>query len=180
MNEVNWPSHSKGWRSLIYRVQYLRPSNLVAPLFITFFQMFARFRTPWARPSLLMFCTDRTDNFISCVVPGPSKWFFHFGEEIVIVWTHIGWVRWMFQNLPLPAMQEVRESSSGVTPCIKNDGVLYHQVSRHASRSPWKHSCILRLRATSILIQERCSSFVNMVLGRSHYPYESQRSYTLQ
>ena len=35
----------------------------------------------------------------------------------------------MFQNLPLPAAQEVRDSSS-VTPCIvmKNDGVLYQQV----------------------------------------------------
>ena len=31
----------------------------------------------------------------------------------------------------LSAAEEVRNSSSGVTPCIfmKNDGVLYHQVS---------------------------------------------------
>ena len=71
-----------------------------------------------------------TDKFISCVVPGPSKWFFHFGEAIVIAWVHIRWVRWMFHNFPLPAAQEVRDSS-GVTPCIvmKNDGVLYNQVS---------------------------------------------------
>ena len=34
----------------------------------------------------------------------------------------------------------------------------------------------LTYRATSILIQERSSTFVNMVLGRSHYPYESQCS----
>ena len=34
----------------------------------------------------------------------------------------------MFQNLPLPAAQDVLDSSSGVTPCIvvKKDGVLYH------------------------------------------------------
>ena len=72
-----------------------------------------------------------TDKFISCVVPVPSQRFFHFGEEIVIAWSHIGWVRWMLQNLPLPAAQEDRDCSSGVTPCIvmKNDGVLYHQVS---------------------------------------------------
>ena len=72
-----------------------------------------------------------TDKFISCVVPGPWPQFFHFGEEIVIACTHIGWVRWMFQNLPLPSAQEVRDSSSDVTPCIvmKNDGVLYHQMS---------------------------------------------------
>ena len=44
---------------------------------------------------------------------------------------HIGWAWWIFQNLPLPAAQEVRDSSNGVTPCIvmKNDGVPYHQVS---------------------------------------------------
>ena len=59
-----------------------------------------------------------TDKLISCVVPGPSQWFFHFGEEIVITWTHIRWVRGMFQNLPLPATQKVRDSTSGVTPCM--------------------------------------------------------------
>ena len=27
------------------------------------------------------------DKFLSCVVPGPSQWLFHFGKEIVIAWT---------------------------------------------------------------------------------------------
>ena len=60
----------------------------------------------------------------------PRQWFFHFGEEIVIARTQIGRARWMFQNLPLSAAQEVRDSSSGITPCIvlKNVGVLYHHV----------------------------------------------------
>ena len=59
------------------------------------------------------------------------QWFFHFGEDIIIVRTITGWGRWIFQNLPLPAAQEVHDSNSGVIPCIamKNDGVLYHQVS---------------------------------------------------
>ena len=37
----------------------------------------------------------------------------------------------MFQNLLLSAAQEVRGSSSCVTPCVvmKNDGFLYHQES---------------------------------------------------
>ena len=55
-------------------------------------------------------------------------------------------------------------------------GVLYHQVSPHTSCSPWKQSYVLRRRTTSILIQERCSRFVNMVLDRSYYSYGSQRS----
>ena len=46
----------------------------------------------------------------------------------------------------------------------------------HSTRGPWKLSCVLRHRANLILIQESCSSFLNMVLGHSHYPYKSQRS----
>ena len=63
---------------------------------------------------------------ISTVVSDTSWWLFHFGQEIIIAWTHIGWVRWMFQNLPLLVAQEIRDSSSGVTTCIvmKNDRVL--------------------------------------------------------
>ena len=49
-------------------------------------------------------------------------------------------------------------------------------VSSHASCGPWKHSCLLQPHATSILIQEHYSSFVNMVLGCSHYLYERQHS----
>ena len=45
-----------------------------------------------------------TYKFISCVVPDPSQWFFHFGEEIVIASAYIGWVWWMFQNLTLSAV----------------------------------------------------------------------------
>ena len=40
-----------------------------------------------------------TDKFISCVVPGPSQWI--FDEEIVIAWSHIQWIHWMFHNPPL-------------------------------------------------------------------------------
>ena len=92
------------------------------------------------------------DKVISCVVPGPSQWLFLFGKEIVIAWTNMGWVRWMFQNLPLPATQGVHDSSISVTSCIcmKNDGVLYHHMLwcdntalPHVSHSPWKHPCAL-------------------------------------
>ena len=75
------------------------------------------------------------DKFISCVVPGPSQWLFHFGEEIIIAWTHIRWVRWMFQNLPFSAMQEVLDSS-GVTPCIvmvQNPIILHDNARSHTA-----------------------------------------------
>ena len=96
--------------------------QIVASLIYYLFQMFVRRRTSSVRPSLLIFGIE-TNKFISCVVPGPSQWFFYFDEETVIARTHIGLVRWKFQNLPLPAAQEVRDSS-GVTPCIvmKTDG----------------------------------------------------------
>ena len=69
------------------------------------------------------------DKFISCVVPDPSHWFFHFGKEVVIVWTHrVSMVD--VPEPPLPAAQEIRRSSRGVTPCIvmKNGGFIYHQI----------------------------------------------------
>ena len=69
---------------------------------ITFYKMFGR-RIFVDVPYWLPYSTNK---FISCVVPGPSQWFFHFGKEIVIAWTHIGWVWWMFQHLPLPACKK--------------------------------------------------------------------------
>ena len=36
---------------------------------------------------------------------------FTLPKRSLIAWTHIGWVRRMFQNLPFPAAQEVRDSS---------------------------------------------------------------------
>ena len=54
--------------------------------------------------------------------------------------------------------------------------VIWQSALPHSSCSPWKHFCVLRPHASTILIQEHCSSFVNMVLGHSHYSYESQCS----
>ena len=94
------------------------------------------------------------DKFIFCVAPDSSKWLFHFGEEIVITWTHFGWVQWMLQNITLLAAQEVRDSNSCVTTCIvmKNDGVLYHQVSSFSPK-----------RWTKVVLQER------IVVGRVYH-----------
>ena len=108
---------------------FIQGYNIYVPYLSNFCQMFGRRRTPSVRPSLY-WPPYSTDKFISCVVPGPSQWFFHFGEEIIITWTHIGWVRWMFQNLPLPAAQEIRDSS-GMIPRVtmKNYEVLYHKIT---------------------------------------------------
>ena len=70
------------WHCFIHRgttYTYLQYSRL--PLFNTFCQMFGKRQhfcwcSVWAPYS--------THKFISCVVPGLSQWFFHFGEEIVI------------------------------------------------------------------------------------------------
>ena len=56
------------------------------------------------------------DKSISCLAPNPHLWSFHIGEEILITWTHIGWVWWMFQNRPLPVAQEVRDQQQQVWP----------------------------------------------------------------
>ena len=70
------------------------------------------------------------DKFISCVVPRPSQWFFHFGKEIVIPWANIWRLRWMFQNLPLPAAHEaVTAAMVLLLDAMKNDEILCHQTS---------------------------------------------------
>ena len=44
--------------------------------------------------------------------------------------------QWMFQDFPLPAPQDILDSS-GTTPCIvmNNDGVLYHKMSSFSPES---------------------------------------------
>ena len=97
--------------------------------------MFGRRHTPSAPPSLLMFRIDRPIARISpslVFVPSPSQWFFNFGEEIVITWTLTGWERWMSQNLPFPAPEEVRDrwqQQCYSLRCHEELWVLYHQVS---------------------------------------------------
>ena len=97
-----------------------------------------------------------TDKLIYGVLSDTSQWLFHFGEEIEIVWTHIRWLWWMFQNLPLPVAHKVPDSSSGAISCIaiKNDGVLYHEVTSFSSEC-W----------TMLELQERASRII--CLGRT-------------
>ena len=109
--------YSQGYNIYVPSIQ--SPSHL-SP----FCQMFGRRRKPSARPYLLMFRIDRpvssTDKFISCVLPGPSQWYFHFGKEIVISWTHIGLVQWMFQNfsLSLPHSKTCFRKNVCVCVCV--------------------------------------------------------------
>ena len=122
------------WHGFIHRVQHLCTFNIV-PLPLISHLLPNVWKASYTISTSIFvdvlywlpYCTDK---FISSVVPGSSKLFFLNGKEIIIAWTYIGWVQWMFQNFPLPAAQEVCDSSS-VTPFIvmKNDGVLYHQAS---------------------------------------------------
>ena len=116
--------------------------------------MFGRLFTPSVHPSLLMFHIDCSIAQRSLVLYGPLQRFFHFGEEIVITCTDIGWVQWMFQNLPLSAEQEVCDDSWGVTPSTvtKNDGVPYHQMS---SFSP-EHITKVELQERAIVSSIYC------------------------
>ena len=169
--------------ALFTRVQHLCTFNIVAPLIYHLFPNV--WKTSYTISASIFidvpYWPPRSmGKFISCVVAGPSQWFFHFDEETVIAWTHIGSVWWMFQNLPLPAAQEVIDTAAVWLLALpwRMMGFCttkYRRFLLSASHNPWKH-CVLRLRATSILIQERCSSFANIVFGRSHSPYESQRS----
>ena len=80
--------------ALFTGVQHLCAFNIVAPLFITVCQMFERRRSPSAHSSPFMFRTPRPIARISSslVLYRVPRNGFHFGEEIVIVWTH-NWPR---------------------------------------------------------------------------------------
>ena len=130
------------WHCFIQKGTTCRFLQYSRPLSVNYSQLFGRHRTRSALPSLLMFRIDRTLTQI-----GSSLELFRVArsvlslwrKQIIIAWIGIRWVRWMFQNLPLPAAQEVRDSSSGVTPCIVmiNDRLLYHQVSSFSPESMW-------------------------------------------
>ena len=78
----------------------------------------------------------------------------------------------MFQNLSLLAAQEVHDSIRSATPCIvmKNDGVLYHQVS---SFSPEKESAVVgRVNSQPWRTITSSMSYATMnitILWRAHF-----------
>ena len=95
------------WHSFIHSLQYLwRLPSIKSPSLMYHLHPNVWKATYTISASILVavpyWPPYSTDKFISCVVPGLSKWLFLFGEETVITWTHIGWVRRMLQNVPLP------------------------------------------------------------------------------
>ena len=117
------------------------------------------------------------DKFISCATPCPSHWFFYFRREIVIqqgnkelncVVLHVG----------SSCMEIVLNGIAAFLECFNplcNCAIWQRYIAICFMPSLNTFLCTTT-RATSILIQQCCSSYVNMVLCRSHYPYESQRS----
>ena len=103
-----WHGYIQRSTTFMY-LQYTRPT-----LFIIFYQMFGRRHTPSARPSLLMFPIDRSIARIN------SGLVLYWSLAVVLsLWrsdrNHMdsfGWLRCLFQNLPLLAAQEVRDSSA--------------------------------------------------------------------
>ena len=67
--------------------------------------------------------------FFSCVVPDPLQWFFHLTDFNRMDAYQVSTVD--VPESPIASGARDLCNSSGVTPCIimKNDGVLYHQVS---------------------------------------------------
>ena len=127
-------------------------------------------------PSLFMLRIDRPIARISssCVAPGPSQWFFSLWRR-----DRNRMDSCRVSTLDVPESPFV-SGARGPWQQQRCDTLHCHEqrgsVPPSASLSPWKHSCVLWPRATSILIQEHCYSFVSLVFGRLHYPCESQRS----
>ena len=90
------------------------------------------------------------DKFISCVVPGPSQWFFLFGEEIVIARIHwvstedvpespiAGGSRDLWQQQRCDSLHCHEEWWGSVTPSV----VVFSWVHAITISSPkWKNHC---------------------------------------
>ena len=76
--------------ALFKGVQHLCTFNIVASFYLSdFFKCLEGVYTTTASIFIDVpyWPSCSTDESISCVVPHPSLWFFHFGEEIVIAWT---------------------------------------------------------------------------------------------
>ena len=90
-----------------------------------------------------------TDTFFSCVVPAPLQWFFHFGEDIVNAWTPY---RVSTVDVPeSPIASSTRGPWQQQCDYLHCHEEWWSSVPPSTSRSPWKHSCVLRLRVISIL-----------------------------
>ena len=85
-----------------------------------------------------------TDESISCVVPGPSQWFFHFGEEIVIVWTR--------------RVSTVDVPESPIANCARGSWQQQRYDSLHCHEDWWDSvppSVVFSKRWTEVVLQER-------------------------
>ena len=71
-------------------VQYLCTFNIIVPLIYHFCHKYGMLSYTISASMFVhipYWPSYRTDKLISCAVPGPSQWFFHFGEDIVIACT---------------------------------------------------------------------------------------------
>ena len=158
-------------------VQHSCTFNIVVSLFNHLCQMFVRRCTPSVRPSLLMFRPDHPIARISSPLV-----LYRVFALVLSLWrsdrNRMDSYRLSMVDVP---EYPIASGTKGPWQQQRCDSLHCYEewlgsVPTSDSHSPWKHSSILRPHATSILIQECCSSFINMALARTHYPFESQLS----
>ena len=108
------------------------------------------------------------DKVISCVLPGPSQWFFHFGEEIVIAWTQ-GKLRHLMVNNRIILEDNARNrTAAAVTDLLR---LWQWEILEHPPYSPDMSSCDYHLfeKVKETLQVTRCNTKdeLNRAVGRS-------------
>ena len=78
-----------------------------------------------------------TDKFISCVVPVPLQWNFHFGGEIVIAWTQEKTTTLVVQN-PIILHDNARSHTAAVTDLLRR---WQWEILEYPLYSPDMSSC---------------------------------------
>ena len=137
--------------TLVNGVQHLCTFSIVSPVIYRLLLNVWKRHKPIARPSLLIcfYCPIARISLSLVLYWVPRSGSFTSRRDH----NRMGTLRWMFQNLPLPAAQEVRDSSSGVTRCIvmKNDTAKCRRFSRTLDEGDVTGTCSSRQCLSSAL-----------------------------
>ena len=95
MDKRQWQLLYSSEMTLLPEVKHLHSFNIISPhVYHLLPNLWKASYTISASTSvdLQQWQPNSTNNRLSCVLMYPSQWFFHFGEKIIITWTHIQWV----------------------------------------------------------------------------------------
>ena len=127
------------WHGFIHRgatFMYLQYSRIT--LFFTFCQKYGKRRYTISASIFVdvpYWPHNSMDKFHLLCSTGSLAVVFHFDEEIVITWTHIGWILWMFWNRGLQLAARGPPAALGQVLC--GPGRVFHKTQCVMNIEAW-------------------------------------------